>query len=320
MMPTTGLVLSIDIGGSKILAALVDRWGKVLARDLQQTDAGHSHLKVLDQIEQAAARVFKQGKAQTIAIAAAGAIDTENGVVTISPNLPRWRNVPLKGLVEHRLGMKTLVLNDASAAALGEHSFGAGVGTRDMVFITVSTGVGGGIIIDGKLYQGANGAAGEIGHVVIDAGGPKCGCGNYGCLESLASGSAIARDATERISLGTSSSIPRYTEDGHTITAIAVAEAARNGDPLANEIVSRAARYLGMGLVSIVNMLNPEMVVIGGGVAQMGEMLLGPARSLMKEKAFKLAADHVEVVQAKLGADAGIVGAAAYAFSMNHEN
>lgn len=205
------------------------------------------------------------------------------------------------------------MINDASAAALGEHSHGAGRGTRDMVFITVSTGIGGGIIIDGRLYQGISGGAGEIGHMVMDVGGPLCGCGNHGCLEALASGTAIARDATDRIALGTYSSITKFTADGAAITAEAVAAAARQGDPLANDVVSRAAHYLGMGLVSVVNIFNPEKVVIGGGVAQMGEMLLGPARTVVTEKAFKLSADAARIVQARLGGDAGIVGAAVYA-------
>jgi len=290
-----------------------------LASDLQPTASLERFEAVVDQIEAATERLIgnpgAHGKSpMAAAMAVAGAIDLEKGVVTTSPNLPQWKDVPLRDLVERRLGMKTHMINDASAAALGEHAHGAGINTRNMVFITVSTGIGGGIIIEGELYQGASGAAGEIGHMVIDARGPKCGCGNYGCLEALASGTAIARDATERISLGTYSSIPKYAGSGQAISAQAVAEAAKQGDPLANEVISRAAHYLGMGLVSIVNIFNPEMVVIGGGVARMGETLLGPARIVMKEKAFKTSADRARVVQAKLGGDAGVVGAAVYAW------
>ncbi|MDO8472487.1 MAG: ROK family protein, partial [Dehalococcoidia bacterium] len=199
-------------------------------------------------------------------------------------------------------------------AALGEHRHGAGRGTKDMVFLTVSTGIGGGIVIGGNLYQGASGAAGEIGHMVMIVGGPRCGCGNSGCLEALASGTAIARDAIERIALGTSTSITKFAGEGKPVTAEAVAAAAEQGDPLACEIVSRASNYLGLGLVNVVNIFNPEMVVIGGGVARMGERLLGPARLVVQERAFKLSSDAVKIVQGELGADAGVVGAAVYAY------
>ena len=313
-------VLSIDIGGSKILTALVSRNGNVLARELEPTAALDRFETVLEQIEAATHRLNQRtgGKQNprplAASLAVAGAVDIGSGVVTTSPNLPQWQNVPLRALIEDRLSLQTFMINDASAAALGEHAYGAGRGTKDMVFITVSTGIGGGIIINGELYQGISGAAGEIGHMVIDVGGPLCGCGNYGCLEALASGTAIARDAAERIALGTYSSIPKFTADGSTVTAAAVSAAAKQGDPLANEIVSRAAHYLGMGLVSVVNIFNPQMIVIGGGVAQMGEMLLNPARQVVREKAFKISADAAHIVQANLGPDAGIVGAAIYAW------
>lgn len=316
------LILTVDIGGSKILTALVSQNGEVIARDHEHTASLGRFETVVDQVENAARRLMERsgskeyGKPRAVSMAVAGLIDIASGVVTTSPNLPQWKNVPLRALVERKLGIPTFMINDASAAALGEHAHGAGQGMANMVFITVSTGIGGGIIIDGNLYQGKNGAAGEIGHMVMDVGGPLCGCGNHGCLEALASGTAIARDAAERIALGTYSSIPKFTAEGSAVTAEAVAAAARQGDPLANDIVLRAAHFLGMGLVSVVNIFNPEMVVIGGGVAQMGELLLGPARTVVMEKAFQLPADTARIVQAKLGADAGIVGAAVYALEM----
>jgi glucokinase len=313
-------VFSVDVGGSKILSALVARDGKVVAEELEQTAALDKFDAVLRQIRMAYQALVKRAEAGpdsrplAVSLAIAGAIDLNNGVVTESPNLPQWQDVPLRSMVEEALGLQTFMINDANAAALGEHTHGAGRGTRNMVFITVSTGIGGGLIINGDLYQGCNGAAGEIGHMVIDVDGPLCGCGNYGCLEALASGTAIARDAADRIALGTYSSIPKFTNSGGTITAAAVAAAAKQGDPLANEIVSRAAHYLGMGLVSVVNVFNPEMVVIGGGVAQMGDMLLNPARQVVRENAFRIAADAAQIVQAQLGARAGVVGASTYAW------
>lgn len=312
-------VLSIDVGGTKLLVALVSSDGRVLARHVEPTAASDCYGSVVSQIEHASRQLLKRSvlsdtvKVAAVSLAVAGAINVEQGVVTASPNLPQWRDVPLRDLVQESLQLRTFMLNDASAAALGEHAHGAGSGTRDMVFLTVSTGIGGGIIIGGELYQGACGGAGEIGHMVIIAGGPHCGCGNYGCLEALASGTAIAREAVDRIALGTSTSITRFAGDGRPVTAEAVAAAAEQGDPLASEIVSRAANYLGLGLVNVVNIFNPEVVVIGGGVARMGERLLGPARLVVCEKAFKLASDAVRIVQGALGADAGVVGAAMYA-------
>ncbi|MBI2958426.1 MAG: ROK family protein [Chloroflexi bacterium] len=310
-------ILSVDIGGTKVLAALVSPQGEVIDRVIERTASLDGFDAVVEQLSKLARLLAERHRGHAapdaIALAVAGAIDVTRGVVTTSPNLPEWKEVPLRGIVSSRLGLPAYLINDASAAALGEHRHGAGVGTNHMVFMTVSTGIGGGIVIDGKLYQGASGAAGEIGHMVIEVGGPLCGCGNSGCLEALASGTAIARDASERIALGTFSSIPKFTRDGATITAEAVAMAAKQGDPLANEVISRAAQYLGAGLANVVNIFNPEMVVVGGGVAQMGEMLLGPARVVVQEKAFALSARAAKIVRARLGGDAGIVGAAVYA-------
>lgn len=311
--------MSIDVGGTKLLAALVSFDGHVLARHVEPTAASDRCDTVVSQIERASrALMGKSVSGEVVQVAAlsmavAGAINVERGVVTTSPNLPQWKDVPLRDMVQERLKLKTFMINDASAAALGEYTHGAGRGTRDMVFLTVSTGIGGGIIIGGELYQGACGGAGEMGHMVLIVGGPRCGCGNFGCLEALASGTAIAREAVDRIALGTSTSITKCAGEGNPVTAESVAKAAEQGDPLASEIISRAANYLGMGLVNVVNIFNPEVVVIGGGVARMGERLLGPARLVVCDKAFKLGSDAVRIVQGALGADAGAVGAAMYA-------
>ncbi|MEW6033911.1 MAG: ROK family protein [Chloroflexota bacterium] len=311
-------VLSVDIGGTKILAALVSPGGEVLASDHSPTPSQEGYEAILERVESAARRlIHKSGSAKVqptaAAVAVAGVTDVVKGIVTTSPNLPLWRDVPLKTLLEQRLGLETFLLNDARAAALGEHRVGAGRGASNMVFITVSTGIGGGIIIGGQLYQGTCGAAGEIGHMVIDVNGPRCGCGNKGCLEALASGTAIAREATERLAHGIRSSIPQYAGGSGDITAQAVAAAAGHGDRLAQGVISRAARYLGVGLANLINIFNPEVVVVGGGVAKMGEMLLKPARRVMRQKAFKLPASVVRIVPAQLGAEAGVIGAAMYA-------
>jgi glucokinase len=253
-----------------------------------------------------------------ISIACAGGIDTGRGVVvTPSPNLPDWVEIPLADIVKEKFGVNTFIINDASAAALGEHRYGVGRGVKNLVLFTLGTGIGGGIIMDGRLYLGAVGGAGELGHMTIDANGPKCGCGNTGCLEILASGKAIARNAIERIRNGEKSSLIEMVKgDLHKITAEIVGEAARNGDRLAQEVIARAAHYLGIGMVNVVNIFNPEMVVIGGGMAEMGEMIIGQGRKMAAELPFSVNARAARVVTAQLGNEAGIYGAAAFALDI----
>jgi glucokinase len=246
-----------------------------------------------------------------IGIAIAGVLDSKNGILTSSPNLPHWKNVPLKSMIEDRLHLDTFLINDANAAALGEHRFGAGIGTQNLVYLTVSTGIGGGIIIDGNLYEGSTGSAGELGHMTIDVNGPRCNCGNYGCLEVLASGTAVARGAVEHINKGATSLLNDMKENISDITAEDVAKAARQGDKLATEIIAGASYYLGIGLANIVNIFNPQVIVIGGGMSKMGGMLLTPAKEIVKRRAFKLPARTARIIRSKLGNDSGIIGTAA---------
>ena len=198
---------------------------------------------------------------------------------------------------------------------MGEHQFGVGRGVDNLIYLTVSTGIGGGIIINGRLYLGVSGSAGEIGHMTIDVNGPECSCGNIGCLEMLASGKAIAREAIRRISQGEGSSLAKMVEGKiDNITAEEVGVAAEGGDSLSLEVISQAATYLGVGMVNLVNILNPEMIIVGGGVAQMGELLLAPARQVVEERAFKLPAQAVRIVPAHLGDEAGVLGVAIFAY------
>ncbi len=248
-----------------------------------------------------------------MAIAAAGAIDPEKGIVTDSPNLPGWHNIPLKDEVEKAMGVRTFVINDATAAALGEHRFGAGRGVRNLIYLTVSTGIGGGIIIDNRLYSGASGSAGELGHMTIDVIGPRCACGNVGCLEVLASGKAVAREAQRLIAQGTRTAILEIAEgDVHYVTAQTVAAAASRGDAVAVSIINRAATYLGVGLVNLVNIFNPQMIIVGGGMGKMGELLLQPARQVVAERAFRHPASIVRIVTSELGDNSGVFGAVAF--------
>lgn len=316
--PASRPVLAVDLGGSKIVSALVSSEGQILHREYFPTLAEEGAAAVIGRIvASAGALMDNAGMAPSslagIAVAAAGAIDPAKGIVTDSPNLPGWHNIPLKDEIEKALGVMTFIVNDATAAALGEHRFGAGRGVRHLIYLTVSTGIGGGIIVDNRLYSGASGSAGEMGHMTIDINGPRCPCGNTGCLEVLASGKAVAREAQRLIGQGTKT-VMREIAEGHAefVTAQTVAAAANRGDAVAISIVNKAANYLGIGLVNLVNIFNPEMIIVGGGMAKMGEMLLQPARKLVAERAFQYPAGIVRIVSSELGDNSGILGAVAF--------
>jgi glucokinase len=251
------------------------------------------------------------GEVAGIGIACAGLVEREKGVVVSSPNLPGWDRVPLRERIEQALGVRTFLDNDANAAALGEHRFGAGQGSNHLVFITVSTGIGAGLVLGGRLYTGAWGTAGEVGHMLLEVGGPPCACGRQGCLEALASGTAMSREAIRRLKAGEPSQLLEMSGGRpERVTAELIGRAVKAGDGLAREVVERAATYLGIGLANVVNLLNPEMIVVGGGVSRMGELLLAPARAAMKERAYALAVHDVRVVEAALGDMAGVLGMA----------
>ena len=237
------------------------------------------------------------------------------GVVTSSPNLPGWSDIPLRDIIREKYGITTYLVNDASAAALGEYHLGAGRGVSNLIYVTVSTGIGGGIIIDGKLYCGTSGSAGEVGHMTIDVDGPRCRCGNVGCLEVLASGTAVAKEAIDRISAGEGSYLTEIVGGRiENITAEKVGVAARYGDSLALEVIAKAAMYLGVGMVNLVNIFNPEMIIVGGGMSKLGDLLFVPVRQLVQERAFRLSAQAVHIVPAELGDNAGVLGATVFAF------
>jgi len=312
-------VLAVDIGGTKIIAAVFSTDGQLLAKDVYPTLAGDGVSAVIERIFTAIDRLLSQNiteisQLDCIGIAVAGAIDSNRGLVTVSPNLPGWLDVPLRYIVQDRYQVDAFLVNDASAAALGEHRFGVGRGVSNLILLTLGTGIGGGIVINGEMYCGVCGSAGEIGHMVIDVNGPECACGNRGCLEALASGTAVARDAIRRITQGEKSSLVEMAEGKiESITAETVGTAARNGDSLALDVLSRAANYLGVGMVNLVNIFNPEMIVLGGGMAKLGSLFIDPAKRVVAERAFPISAQAVRIVTAQLGNEAGVYGAAAFA-------
>jgi len=312
------LILGVDLGGTKIATALATAQGEILSREYSLTPAQAGPDAVTSSIITTIEKNLSSGKVKPsqllgIGIAAAGIIDSDNGKVIFSPNLPGWNEVPLRDAVARRFGVPTYLGNDANLAALGEWWFGVKKKVTNLIYITVSTGIGGGIIADGKLYNGACGTAGEVGHMTIDVNGPKCNCGNVGCWETLASGTALAREAVKQIKQGAHTSIVELVDgDMSRVDAKVVSLAAEQGDELAKELISRLGYYFGVGLANLVNIFNPELILIGGGLAKMGDLLLKPAISVVRARAFKTPANSVEIKPALLGDDSGVLGAVAF--------
>jgi len=313
------LSLGIDLGGTKILTAVATAQGKMLSRDHSVTPATKGQEAVVQSILESIGRALEQAgiaasQLSAIGVGAPGLSNPETGILFTSPNLPGWRDVPLRDVIEKELGKKAFLINDANAAALGELYFGAAKGAHHFIYITISTGIGGGIIIDGEVYTGSIGTAGEVGHMTIDDDGPPCNCGNRGCWETLASGTAMAREARKQIKEGARTSILGYAEgDVEKVTAQVIHNAAKEGDSLAKELITRTGYYVGVGLANLVNIFNPELIVIGGGLSNIGDMLLEPAYKVAGERAFKESYRTVRFALAKLGRDSGVLGAAAFA-------
>jgi len=318
-MNTQALVLGIDLGGSKILTAMINSQGKILSHDHAMTPAPEGHEAVIQSILESVHRALQQANVDLSAVAAVGIgapgiSNPETGILFTSPNLPGWQDVPLRDIIEERLGKKSFLINDANAAALGELHFGAARGVTNFIYITISTGIGGGIVIDGRIYGGAIGAAGEVGHMIIDGDGPICKCGNKGCWETLASGTALTREARRRIEEGATTSILQYAGgDIEKVSAEAVHSAARQGDSVARELIARTSYYIGIGLANLINIFNPELIVIGGGLSNIGDMLLEPAFRVAGERAYKQSFQAVRFAFPELGRNSGVVGAAEFA-------
>ena len=314
-------VVAVDIGGTKIAAALVSHSGKILHRERALTVAVEGPSAVIERLFGVIVSVLSQtnlrpADTRGVCVAAAGPIDMSNGMITDAPNLPGWDAIPLREIIKDRFKVDSYLVNDAKAAAVGEHEFGAGKGIDNLLCVTLGTGIGGGIIIGGHLHLGQSGAAGEVGHMTIDVNGPRCACGNAGCWELFASGTAMEKEAAKRLSSGELSCLqPLFKGAERTVKAEQIAEAAQNGDSMASSVIEWSANYLGIGLVNLVNIFNPEMIVMGGGLSKIGDRLLQPAINLVGQRAFPLLAHAVRILPSTIGDDAAILGAAAFAFS-----
>jgi|FaiFalDrversion3_1042247.scaffolds.fasta_scaffold01143_2 glucokinase len=300
-------VLAVDLGATNVRVGLVNAQGQVAVTVRTPTPQEgpeavvETIAKLVEEVRVRARRVPDR-----MGVGVPGPLSVEEGIVHAPPNLPGWREVPLRALLEGRLGLAVVLENDANAAAVGEWWRGAARGARHVLYITWSTGIGGGLIVDGRLYRGASDTAGEIGHLTVDPLGPLCPCGRRGHLEGIAAGRAIARAAREALGRGEPSVLGGQPE----ITARMVAEAARNGDALARRVLERAAGMMGLAVGSMLNLLNPEVVVIGGGVARSWDLVEGPLVEAARRSAFAVPFQAARIVPGALGDDAGLVGAA----------
>jgi glucokinase len=314
-------IVGVDLGGTNIVVGLLPiEGGDVIGLRTLPTDPGRGAKFVVDRIIGMVEDVIKRGLHETgadrsaiagVGIGSPGPLDRAAGVVINTPNLG-WRNFPLRDLVSNGVGLPATLDNDANCATYGEWWLGAGRDVDTLVGLTLGTGIGGGIVLQGRIYHGVSDVAGEIGHMTIDSTGRKCKCGNYGCLEAYASGPAIALRAVEGIEAGVETSLTEMVNgDFHKLTAATVYEAAVEGDAYATEVMKDTARFLGAGVGNIINVLNPEMVVIAGGVTRAGEHLFGPLRAEVRRRAFRSAEERCRIVSAELPGTAGVVGAAA---------
>ena len=307
-------VLAIDIGGTKLAAGVVDTDGRMLSRGEVPTLATEGLEPVLGRIVGLGRELLSRPeiagvRVQRIGVGCAGPVDIKAGLVFQPPNLPGWTQVPLTDHIQRSLGLPTVLENDANAAALGEFRYGAGKEARSIVYLTVSTGIGGGIILDGKVWHGVKDAAGEIGHITVCPDGPLCGCGNRGCLEAMSSGPSIARRAREIVASGRQTRLSAIPEPA----AADVVRLAQEGDAVAAEVWADAVKYLGIGVAAVITFLAPERIVIGGGVTKAGDALFQPLREQARQRVKLVPVESVPILPAALGPDVGILGAAAVA-------
>jgi glucokinase len=315
------MVLAIDIGGTKLAVGATTRdelarTGRLATLLKEPIPAPGDPATVIARVIELARSIAPSEGFEAIGVSIGGPLDHESGMVVNFPHLPGWKEIALCDELARALGAPARLDNDANLGALAEHRLGAGRAVRDMVYMTISTGIGGGLIVDDRLVHGVGSAAAEMGHITVQTDGPLCDCGNPGCLERMASGTNIARAARERMTERpehASRLLTLCSGDPRSITAEHVARAAAEGDLLALEVWERAVEYLAIGIGSILHVLAPPLVVLGGGVAQAGETLLVPLRRHLRRHVFYVPLDRIAIVTASLGHDSAVLGAAVLA-------
>lgn len=306
-------IIGIDLGGTKINTAIVDFKGNIIEQINIPTLAYEGENIVLNRVIKSIDEVLNKSEVKienimAIGVGAPGPLNSKEGTIITTPNLP-FKNFNIINPIKRIYNVNTYLDNDANAAAIGEHTFGAGKGSNNMIYVTVSTGIGGGAILNGNIYRGNTYNALEVGHMTIDPKGPLCNCGNYGCAEVLASGTAIAKQGRQAVEKKAITSLTKYSN----ITAYEVFEEAKNGDKLCNEIVSKSLNYLGITIANLVSIFDPEVIIIGGGVSKAGEVVFDTIKDVVKTRCFKTLSDSCKILSAKLGTNSGVIGAAALA-------
>lgn len=305
--------LGVDLGGTKIRIALARTGSEVFAARTFSTEAKDGAAAVLHRLKQEVDKMLEEERCPLknvagLGICAAGFYDRNRELMVSSPNLPGWDELPIKSKLENTFGLPVIVENDASAAAYGEYCFGAGRAKNNLLLLTLGTGIGGGLVLEGSLYHGSSGFAGEIGHIPLQPGGPVCSCGRKGCLEAFASGTALARDGRELLNSDTPTLLRELIDPGSELRAEHIFAAARKGDRPAAQLIEAAAFYLGRALAIATAILNPDIIVLSGGMAANGDLLLEPLRRHFFAAALPLLADGLEITAGMLKDDSGIRG------------
>jgi glucokinase len=315
---STGCVIGVDLGGTKLLAGAVDPAMNVHHRATRNA-RGIPQSAVLDTVVDAVREIRdavegSSGSVDAVGIGIPCLIDQARGVAVMAVNLP-LADIPFRDIMAERIGLPVFVDNDANTAMLAEWRYGAAAGATDAALLTLGTGIGGGLVVGGVLQRGSQGAGAELGHMVVQADGPRCQgfCPNNGCLEAMCSGTALAREATRIAGERPASELGRALADGREISGALVTELAHDGDVAAIDALELVGSWLGVGIANLVNMLNPDVVVIGGGVIGAGELLLEPARAVVARRALSPSKEHVRIVSTRFGAESGMLGAAALA-------
>ena len=308
-------IIGIDLGGTKINTVLSDLKGNVVSQYTISTEAFKGEEVVLDRIMITIDKVLEKAsksieEVRAIGIGSPGPLDSKKGVIITTPNLP-FKNFNIVEPISNKYEVPTYLDNDANVAAMGEFLFGAGKGTNNMIYVTVSTGIGGGGILNGKLYRGNTYNALEIGHMTVEPNGPRCNCGNYGCAEAVASGTAIGRQGREALARGEKTSLSNY----ENITSYEIFKEAEKGDKVSQDIIKKSLNYLGICIANIITSFDPEMVVIGGGVTKAGDIVFNSVKDVVSTRCFKVMAESCKIVPPNLGVDAGVMGAIALALT-----
>jgi len=303
--------VGIDLGGTNLKLGLVSASGDVLERFSCPTEAARGPDHVLGRMAEAVRELcgaagVPLSEVAVVGVGTPGPVDTKAGIVAVAPNLSGWRNVPVRESLAENLGRPVVLENDANVAAYGEFRCGAGRDVRHMILLTLGTGIGGGIILDGRLFRGATDTGAELGHIIVQYGGRPCGCGNRGCLEAYVSATSVVARMRERLEAGENSVLRGRPE----VSCKAIFGAAAAGDAPAARIVEETAEYLAAGITSLLHVLNPERVVLTGGMMGAGDAFLDRVRRRVREMAFERASDACEIRWSTLGGDAGILGAA----------